>query len=72
MSFLLLIGKFSIPAMLSVQFRKVANTFLQTTKLQQITLNMIQIRVENIIANGEIAHFEQFLPLHQCFKSCLL
>ena len=29
-------------------------------------------KVENIVAKGEIARFEQFLLLSQCFKSCLL
>ena len=56
------------------------------TNLQQITLKTVQqnyVRslkmtvkilngVENIVANGEIAHHEQFLHLPQCFQHFLI
>ena len=62
------------------------NTFPHTTNLQQMTLKtseqkyepspLITIyllnRVENIVANGKVAHHEQFHLCHNVFKSRLL
>ena len=58
------------------------NPFPHTTILQQRTLNIfyqkienlfnwmdnLWLKLENIVAKGEIAHFEQFLLLSLCFK----
>ena len=56
-----------------------------TTILQQTTFNIfcqkiedlyncmdnLRLKVENIVANGEIAHFEQFLLLSLCFQKAV-
>ena len=60
------------------------NPFPHTTILQQTTLNIfcqeienlynwmdnLWLKVENIVAKGEIARFEQFLLLSLCFQKC--
>ena len=34
-------------------------------------MNNLRLKVENIMARGEIAHFEQFLLLSQCFQKAV-
>ena len=61
------------------------NPFPHTTILQQTTLNIYcqkmenlfncmdnpRLKVENIVAKGEIARFEQFLLLSLCFQKAV-
>ena len=74
-------SKLSAVDLLYVRKVKV-NPFPHTTILQQTTLNIFcqkmenlfelnGLKVENIVAKGEIAHFEQFLLLSLCFQKAI-
>ena len=79
------ISKFTCPPPLfPIAVSPLFNPFPHTTILQQMTLNIFcqkmknlynwmdkWLKVENIVAKGEIARFEQFLLLSLCFQKAV-